>query len=281
MPHVQHMQVDHKGQYWLTNFSAKKRKNTVTFSDHYPVILVLDMSFKIVKPKRESQFNFKDPVGQMKFFEMTEKNSKLSEIFSTQRAFEDQVASFEKNMNSIFHQVFPKIREKKRKFKEDEVGFLIAKRKKLTLNASSVENDQAVEEVEQMIITRTEHVYAERVFEAIGSITGEDGKFNNLGAWKELNKINPNRKKQQTMPCAFKDKFGNLLTNHDNIKNHCLNSILNRLRKRPMHPELMKLVKRKIQLSKLRLHKAKRNKTIPWTLKEMEKGIRSMKNKKC
>ena len=92
---------------------------------------------------------------------------------------------------------------KKQKFKEDEVGFLIGK-KKLIHNASSVENDQAVEEVEQMIITKTEHVYAEQVFEAIGSITGEDGKFNNLGAWKELNKINPNRKKQQTMPCAFK-----------------------------------------------------------------------------
>ena len=33
------------------------------------------------------------------------------------------------------------------------------------------------------------HIYASRVFEAIGNITGEDGKFNNLGAWKEFNKI--------------------------------------------------------------------------------------------
>ena len=69
------MKIDHKGEYWLTNFSAKKSTSRVTNSDHYPVILVLDK-----KPKRISQFNFKDPVGQMKFYDMTNKNSQLSEI---------------------------------------------------------------------------------------------------------------------------------------------------------------------------------------------------------
>ena len=43
-------------------------------------------------------------------------------------------------------------------------------------------NDQALEAVEEQIIAKTEHIYASRVFEAIGNITGEDGKFNNIGA---------------------------------------------------------------------------------------------------
>ena len=75
-------------------------------------MLVLDMSFKVSKPKRVSQFNFKDPVGQMNFFKITERNNKLSNIFSTHGAFEDQVSHFKKSMNSIYHQIFPKIREK-------------------------------------------------------------------------------------------------------------------------------------------------------------------------
>ena len=170
MPHIKHMEVDHKGKYWLTNFSAKRRKNNVTSSDHYPVMLVLDMSFKVSKPKRVSQFNFKDPVGQMNFFKMTEKNNKLLNIFSTHGAFEDQVSHFEKSMNSIYHQVFPKIRDKKRKFKEDEVGFLIENRKRLKLSANCDRNKQAIEELEEKIIERTEHAYAERVYEAIGSM---------------------------------------------------------------------------------------------------------------
>ena len=257
------MIIDHKGQYWLTNFSAKKRSNNVVYSDHYPVMLVLDMSFKVSKPQRTSQFNFKDPAGQMKFVNMTENNTNLSKIFSTQNAFEQQVSCFEKTMNSIFHQTFPKIRDKKRKFKEDDVGFLISKRKKLKLNMNSDNNDQAIEAVEEQIIAKTEHIYASRVFEAIGNITGEDGKFNNLGAWKELNKIDPNRKKHQSLPTAFKDKSGNLITNYESIKSHCLENIIKRLRIRPMHPELLKVEQRKIQLSKMRLVKARTRKTTP------------------
>ena len=34
-------------------------------------------------------------------------------------------------------------------------------------------------------------------------------------------------------------------------------------------------------MSKLRLKKAKRNKTVPWTIKQMETAVKSMKNKKC
>ena len=109
LPHVKHMKVDHEGQYWLSNYSSKKKLNKVTHSDHCPVILVLDMSFKISKPQRTSQFNFKDKVGQVKFFNMTDKNKKLSSIFSTQSTFEKQVLVFEKTMNSIYHQAFPKI----------------------------------------------------------------------------------------------------------------------------------------------------------------------------
>ena len=281
LPHVKQMKVDHEGKYWLTNYRAKNITKKVSHSDHYPVILVLDMSFRISKPQRTSLFNFKDQVGQMKFLSMTEKNTKLSDIFSTHSTFENQTSNFEKEMNSIFHQSFPKIREKKRKFKEDDVGFLIEKRNKLKLNPISDANTKAVEELEDMIVEKTEDNYAKRVFEAIGNLTGEDGKINNIGAWRQLNKADPYRKKLQLMPTAFKDKFGNLITNHESIKEHCLSDILKRLRKRPIHPELVTLGQRKLVLSNMRLKKARKRKTKPWTLKEMEKAITSLKNKKC
>ena len=104
-------------------------------------------------------------------------------------------------MNSIYHQAFPKIRDKKQKFKEDDVGLLIEKRKKLKSNPSSEENFKAIDEIEEQILEKTEDSYAQRVFETIGDITGEDGKVNNLGVWRQLNKIDPNRKK--TAGCAF------------------------------------------------------------------------------
>ena len=62
----------------------------------------------------------------MEFFKMIENNTSLPQIFTTQNAFEQKVSCFEKTMNSIFHQTFPKICDRKRKFKEDDIGFLIS-----------------------------------------------------------------------------------------------------------------------------------------------------------
>ena len=52
-------------------------------------------------------------------------------VLSTRATFTDQVSSFEKTMNQIYHQAFPKICEKKRKFKEDNVGYLVEKKENI------------------------------------------------------------------------------------------------------------------------------------------------------
>ena len=56
--------------------------------------------------------------------------------------------------------------------------------------------------------------------------------------------------------------------------------IVNRLRKRKIHPELVKMEQKKLRLSKMRLLRAKRRKTEPWTIQQIEKALSSMKNKK-
>ena len=281
LPLIKHMKVDHEGKFTLTNFNAKKRLNRTVNPDHFPVILTLDLSIPIVKPERKSHFNFKDTEGQVKFFDMTDKNSQLAKIFTTGNTFKQQVAQWEKRIKSIFHQTFPKIRQKKRKFKEDEVGFLLEKRKKLKFNSKTSNNEKEIESIEDKIIEKTEETYAKRVKDALGDITGEDGGVNHYGVWKQIQQINPNKKKQPQIPIAFKDNKGNLITNHDAIKDFALNDIMERLRKRPMHPELTNLEKMKIKLSKMRLRKARKRKTPPWTMKQMEKAIQTMKNKKC
>ena len=145
----------------------------------------------------------------------------------------------------------------------------------------SEENIKAIDKIEEQILEKTEETYAERVFEAIGNMTGEDGKVTNLGAWRQLNKINPTQKKKQVLPMSFQDNQGNLITNYESIKKHCLTSILYRLRKRQIHPELLGLEQRKLKLSRMRLRRARKRTTIPWTLNQMEKAIKLMRNKKC
>jgi hypothetical protein len=54
-----------------------------------------------------------------------------------------------------------------------------------------------VENIEDMIIDKTEQKYAKEIFEAIGHITGEDGELNNNGVWKQI-QIKKIKKKMAT-----------------------------------------------------------------------------------
>ena len=54
-----------------------------------------------------------------------------------------------------------------------------------------------------------------------------------------------------------------------------------RLRHRPIHPNLKSMKKAKVKLTRLRLKISTRRKSPPWTMKNMDKAIRAMKNNKC
>ena len=240
---VKHMTIDHEDKYRLTNFKAKKKSGKVTATDHRAVLFVLDLSIPIAKPERISEFNYKNIHGQEMFYNMTSQNFVMSEVFSTNETFQTQVNKWEKCVKSCIQQSFPKVRPRKRKFREDEVGHLIEVRKKLKLNPTNIENDNEIEHIEEAIASKLEAHYFNIVKDVIGDISGEDGNINGNGVWKATRKIFP--KHREATPVAFKDKHGNIITGYEAIKNLALNAIVERLRKRPMYPQLKHLEKLK------------------------------------
>ena len=82
---VKHMQIDHK-EYILSNFRAK-RNGKVTTSDHFPVILTLDLTVPAAIPQRKVNFNFKSNEGQVMFHHMTNNTTKLSKILTLKYLF--------------------------------------------------------------------------------------------------------------------------------------------------------------------------------------------------
>ena len=212
------------------------------------------------------------------FHDMTDNTSKLTEAISTFGTFKEQVTKWDKQVKSFIHSAFPTIRNRKRKFRDDDVGFLLEKRKILKLSPATTNNEHEIEEVEAKIVEKTEVKYSNLVRETLGGITGEDGNINDNGLWKKTRKIFPKNKDQ--IPIALEDKRGNLITNYNAIKKLALEDIVERLRQRPMHPNLRSLEKAKTKLARLRLRIVKRRKSTHWEMKTMEKAIRSMKNNK-
>ena len=150
------MRVDHKRDYGLSNFKDKKVVGRVTTTDHHPVILTLDLTIPIMKHISKSHYNSKDKVGQMMFYHRTDNSSKLQEALATDGTFQTQVTRWGKQLKSYIYQCFPKIRHRKRKFEEDEVGFLLEEMKKLKRSPDTAETEKEIDELELKIASKTE-----------------------------------------------------------------------------------------------------------------------------
>ena len=118
-----------------------------------------------------------------------------------------------------------------------------------------------------------------KVKETLGHITGDDGGINTNGVWKARNSIIPKDKAHNTI--ALKDKHGNLITNPEGIKKLCLDEMVERLRHRDMNPGLVELQHMKEKLCKQRLQFARHMKSKPWTIPQLDRAIKSLKNGKC
>ena len=97
--------------------------------------------------------------------------------------------------------------------------------------------------------------------------------------WKYLKKKYP--KISVDIPVGKKDRKGNIITNHEGLKHLYLETYVNRLRNRPMKKDFEGIKKMKEELFELRLEMSKCLKSQPWTLKDLEKAIKCLKNDKA
>ena len=118
-----------------------------------------------------------------------------------------------------------------------------------------------------------------KVHETLGHITGDDGGVSASGLWKAKQKILPNDKGHN--PIAVNDKQGNLITNPEGIKRVYLQEMLERLRHRNMSPTLVQLQLMKEKLCKQRIEMSRHIKSEPWTAKQLETVLKSLKKGKC
>ena len=107
------------------------------------------------------------------------------------------------------------------------------------------------------------------------NIKNTDGTFNRIGMWKMRSKVFPNKLEH---PTEKKDGAGNLITAVEPLKRLYLSTYVHRLRSRPIRDDLQDLLLLKNELWAGRLDLIKSNVSKPWTLADLEKVIKSLKN---
>ena len=77
-----------------------------------------------------------------------------------------------------------------------------------------------------------------------------------------------------------KDRGGNLITNHEGLKDLYLKTYVHRLRNRPIKEQLQEMKAYKDELFKLKLSLASANKSVPWTPEDLEMVLKHLKEGK-
>ena len=93
--------------------------------------------------------------------------------------------------------------------------------------------------------------------------------------WKIKSKLFP---KNYDHPMAKKDDAGNFITAVEPLKKLYLETYVHRLRPRPIREDLQDLLSLKNELWAGRLELIKSNVSKPWTLKDLDRVLKSLKN---
>ena len=278
------MHIDDARKFVLTHYSTRNGRASKTESDHN----ILHAKFNIKIPKAQATikrevFNFKDKNCQDKFKEVTDKTTKLSSCFQNpEHSFDTQTESFLKQLDKVFHQCFSKIRiTNKTKVTKDDLQLLIKQKCKTLEFLDGAKSDLMIKwftnyknMLESKICQLTSEKSAAIIKEQVGHLDTLSGNFCQSGMWKVKRKIYPTLTEP---PTAKLDEAGNLITEVEPLKNLYLRTYVHRLRQRQMKDDMLELQSLKTDLWKGRFEHSKSRKSEPWTLKDLDVVLKSLK----
>ena len=280
LPYIRKMTIDEKRENTLTNFNAMKVIGRIVETDHNSCKLEMNLVFSPIKQERIEMFQFKNRESQLEFKRLTSNTKDFSNCFNNEMDFEAQADKWRKVLNSYFHRAFKKVRiSNKPSKKNEEVEFLMDKRKAIKKKLHLDEKDEEdLNELEGLIAMKCAEANRIKVIDNFKDI-GDDGNLSHQGIWKTKKKYFP--KIKPSLPVGKKNLKGQIITNPEELKELYLQTFQYRLRQRPAQPGYESLLNLQEELFKYRLELAKKKKTSPWIMENLEDALKQLKDGKC
>ena len=290
-PFFKEMIIDEERNFCLSNIAQIKKNGRIIETDHNAMIAEFNLTVDAKKPVREEMFNFRNRKCQEAFKEATEMNEELLDCFDNNLQFKDQSKTWLKCFNSVIRNSFRKVRivdnKKKQNVKMRTMlnSRIEMKQNMKRKNISEEMRDQIEFRIKQIEEDIEKEVTEEFQTEVIKTLREFGGVEDTIGGdkrkkmWKVLKKHYP--KISPSIPVGKKDQRGNIITNHEGLKQLYLQTYVNRLRNRPIKQGFENIRKMKTELFELRLELSKHQKSLPWTMKKLEIAIKGLKKDKA
>ena len=279
LPYVQKMVIDEKKEFVLTNYTRDKQGVKAIDTDHYTQYIDINLEIENPKIKRIEILDFKIKKNQEKFRHLTANTTKFTKCFENLLPLHIQIQNWKTLLNASCKEAFSKIRIKKKRYLKvnNEVSELIKKRNEL----KSSNEIQTKDEIDR-INTRISDIEAlenrTKIVENFKFMSDNPESINLSEMWKLLKKLWP---KHNSNPTAKKDHKGKIVSESQELKKLLAKEYKDRLRLRPMRPDMEFIKRRKNEIFQAKLLLSETKEVPDWTIKDLNEALANLKNGKA
>ena len=280
LPFLTKMVIDEDKKYILTNYQAVRNGGKASDSDHNTQYIDLDLKLETVKPERIEMFNFKDKEGQIKFKQLTSETSEFSQCFQNNSPLSEQIENWRTVLKSSCRQSFSKIRIKKNKLISVNPKFskLIDERNALLKDCDNPDDKRKLDKLNIEIASIEAEENRGKLMENFKYFSDNPEKIDMSKMWKLMKKLWP--KHGNNLPTAKRNHKGKLVTGAREIKSLLGKEYRERLRSRPLRPDLLAMGRNKRKIFQLKMKLAERRESPDWTMNDLDKALGKLKNNK-
>ena len=277
LPFVVKMNIDESKQFILTNYASAKNGGQAKDTDHFTQYLDLNLKVDRQKPERVEIYDFKSNDGQKKFKKLTSETKQFTDCFNNMYPLLQQVKTWRETLETFCKRSFRKIRIRKRKMKplNSKLSLLIDLRNKLIKNKGDINE---VNVVIEKIANEEAEVNRAKIVENFKQLSENPENINLQNMWKKIKKLWP--KEGVSVPTAKRNHRGKVVTGPREIKNVLSKEYKDRLRSRPIRPDLKNMNERKKEIFEMKLKIAEDNPSNDWNMGDLEKALADLKNNK-
>ena len=180
---------------------------------------------------------------------------------------------------NVRYDVSYQIKEKcfKSKFIEYFITLVLFEKRNLLRRKDDDISAKELQKVEEELADLCAKDNVSKIKDEISDFTCTDTGVHPGKLWRLRKKLFPSYREP---PTAMKDEAGKVVTSIDEIEQLSITTYENRLKNRPMLPELEYMKNEKEFLCELKIKAAKTNKTALWTESDLEKVLKSLKKSK-
>ena len=281
LPFLTKMVIDERKQHILTNYQNLKNGGKVVDTDHRTQYIDLDLEIVSCKPERREIYNFKETEGLKRFKEITSNTNKFSACFENMLPLQEQIKLWQDTLKSDCKIAFKKIRIKKNNVipVKKEISELINKRN--TLINHTVNSPQVKDEIDQInndIASMEAEQNRNKIIKNFSKFSEDPENIHMSEMWKMLKKVFP--KSNHSLPAAKKNHRGKVIHGAKELKILLAKEYKERLRTRPIRPDMISLKLRRKKIFQIKMKLAERNRSKPWNVSNLDLALSQLKNNK-